>query len=122
MSYTILEEKIYTVPGDTVFAAAQAAMVGLNGKLLKQEASSRTLEVQFDKTIHGKVVGDRTRFTIQVKEKMAGETAVSIEAYPLDAVGRKLIFGAREGVTRTVLDWYWAHLEHQVKQAVGSGQ
>lgn len=120
MSYTITEEKVYTQTNTSVFEAAQAAIVGLKGKILKQEPATQTLEVQFDKTIHGKVLGDRTRFLIQVKDKTVGETAVSVEAYPIDAVGRKLMFGARQGVTRTVLDWYWAHLEHQLKNKVVS--
>lgn len=38
-----------------------------------------------------------------------------VEAFPVDAVGRKLQFGARKGVTRTVLNWFWAHVEHNLK-------
>ncbi len=39
---------------------------------------------------------------------------MSIEAYPLDPVGRKLMFGARKGVTRTVVTWFYAHLENRL--------
>jgi len=114
MSYTINEEKHYSQDASAVFAAAQGAVAGLQGKVLQESAAEGTLEAQFDKKIHGKVLGDRTRFQVQVKADGAGKTAVLVEGYPIDAVGRKLMFGARKGVTRTVLDWYWAHLEHRL--------
>ncbi len=114
MSYTINEEKSYAQDTSAVFAAAQGAVDGLQGKVLKESAAEGTLEIQFDKKIHGKVLGDRTKFHVQVKADEAGNTAVSVEGYPVDAVGRKLMFGARKGVTRTVMDWYWAHLEHRL--------
>jgi hypothetical protein len=37
---------------------------------------------------------------------------VIVDAFPLDAVERKLMFGARKGVTLTVVTWFIAHLEH----------
>ncbi len=115
MSYTITEEKTYTHSTSAVFAAAQGAVAGLQGKVLKEDSAAGTLEAQFDKKIHGKVLGDRTQFQVQVKEDGAGGTAVAVEGFPIDAVGRKLMFGARKGVVRTVLDWYWAHLEHRLE-------
>jgi hypothetical protein len=39
---------------------------------------------------------------------------VAVEAYPLDAIGRQLKFGAREGVVETVVSWFYAHLEHRL--------
>ncbi|MCA9960013.1 MAG: hypothetical protein KC413_10660 [Anaerolineales bacterium] len=117
MSYNINEEKHYSQATAVVFAAAQGAVAGLQGKVLRESASDGTLEAQFDKKIHGKVLGDRTRFHVQVKEDGAGGTAVIVDGYPIDAVGGKLMFGARKGVTRTVLDWYWAHLEHRLGDA-----
>jgi len=38
-----------------------------------------------------------------------------VDAYPLDAVGRKLMFGARKGVTQTVIDMFTTHLENNLK-------
>jgi hypothetical protein len=40
---------------------------------------------------------------------------VVVDAYPLDAVGRKLMFGARKGVTQTVIDLFTTHLENNLK-------
>ncbi len=37
-----------------------------------------------------------------------------LDAYPLDALNRKLMFGARKGVTQTIVSWFFAHLEHNL--------
>lgn len=115
MSYTIKEEKHYPQTITAVFAAAVGAVSGLNGKIAKEDAAAGLVEAQFDKTIHGKVLGDRTRFFVRLQQTSPEQTTVNIEAFPIDAIGRELKFGARKGVTRTVLDWYWAHLEHRLK-------
>ncbi|MBE2202223.1 MAG: hypothetical protein IAE79_26675 [Anaerolinea sp.] len=114
MSYTITEERAYPQDDAAVFGAARGAVDGLKGKVLKESAADGVLEIQFDKTILGKVLGDRTQLNVQVKSAGPKKTTVAIEGYPIDAVGRKLMFGARKGVTRTAADWFWAHLEHRL--------
>lgn len=116
MSFTINEEKAYPFANATVFQAALGAVDGLQGKVAKQDAAAGTFTATFPKTIHGKVLGDRTEFIVAVNGDSA-HSKVVVEAYPLDPVGRKLMFGARKGVTRTVLDWFWAHVEHRLPQA-----
>jgi len=37
-----------------------------------------------------------------------------VDAFPLDAVERKLMVGARKGVAQTVVTWFIAHLEHNL--------
>ena len=37
-----------------------------------------------------------------------------VDAFPLDAVERMLMFGARKGVTQTVVAWFSAHLENNL--------
>lgn len=112
--YDIHEEKSYAHGVTAVYQAAQGAAAGLEGQLLKEDNSAGTMTVKFDKKIHGKVLGDRTEMQVAVRAGENGGSTVAVEAYPIDAVGRKLMFGARKGVTRTVLDWYWAHLEHRL--------
>jgi hypothetical protein len=43
---------------------------------------------------------------------------VVVDAFPLDALERKLMFGARKGVTQTVVTWFTAHLEHNLGIAI----
>ena len=47
-----------------------------------------------------------------------GNVQIDLAAYPVDPVGHTLLFGARKGVTRTVLTWFLAHLDHQMQTPV----
>ena len=112
-SFTINDSKEYTQSETAVFQAALGAINGLEGKLTTQDPASGKIEAKFDKKILGKVLGDRTHFAAMISSE-GGKTAVSVEVYPLDAVGRPLMFGARKGVSRTVANWFFAHLEHRL--------
>lgn len=114
MSYTIKEAKCYPHPTDTVLQAVQGAIEGLAAAIISQDKTAGHLEVQFDKKILGKVLGERTRMEIKIDALSPEESSLALSAYPLDALGRRLMFGARKGVTRTVLNWFIAHLEHRL--------
>ena len=113
MPYDIRQEKSYDSPTESVYEAAVKAVAGLEGKLLQQSPEKGELEAKFDKKILGKVLGDRTQMTARVIPGEGG-CSIAVEAYPIDAVGRKLMFGARKGVTQTVVIWFFAHLEHHL--------
>jgi hypothetical protein len=113
MSYEIKEERKYEQGAETVLDAALGAVSGLEGKVVKQEQNR--IEAKFDKKILGKVLGDRTQLEVDLSAGDNGQTTIAVTIYPIDAVGRKLMFGARKGVSTTVLGWYWAHLEHRLK-------
>ena len=115
MSYTINEQKKYPHAGAAIYQAALGAVAGLEGQVLNQDENTGHVEARFDKKIHGRVLGDRTEMKIEIKSGSDGENTISLEAYPIDPVGRKLMFGARKGVTRTIVDWFFAHLEHRLK-------
>jgi hypothetical protein len=63
-------------------------------------------------------LGDRTQFAATISDN-DGKTTVAIEVYPLNAVGQQLMFGARRGVSRTVANWFFAHLEHRLPKQGG---
>lgn len=111
----INEEKQYGHSAESVYQAALGAVDGLQGKVSAQNPAAGTLVATFDKKIHGKVLGDRTHLAVTVVGDSAESARLTVEAYPLDAVGRKLLFGARKGVTRTVLDWFYAHVDHRLQ-------
>lgn len=114
MSYTKIEEKSYSFPRDIVYQAAKGAVAGLEGKILQDDQDNFILVVKFHKTVLGKVLGDRTHLTVELTATDGDTTQVKLTCYPLDAVGRKLMFGARKGVSRTILTWFSAHLEHRL--------
>lgn len=111
MPFTVKETRRYDQPKEAVETAVLAAISGLEGKLLKQESTH--IEAKFNKKILGKVLGDRTQAEIDLEEA-GGECQVHLTIYPLDAIGRKLMFGARKGVPQTVASWIWAHVEHNL--------
>ncbi|MDX1414652.1 MAG: hypothetical protein R3293_10705 [Candidatus Promineifilaceae bacterium] len=115
MPYTVNESKMYLKTTEQVFEAAQKAVAGLQGKILEEDAGAGTLKGQFDKKIHGQVLGDRTQILVEVTPKDAERSVISVEVYPINPVGQKLMFGAREGVSQKVTGWYWAHVEHNLK-------
>lgn len=115
MPFTTKETRTYSQTSAQVFAAAQKAVAGLEGKILKEDAGAGTLQGQFDKKILGKALGDRSEILVAVSA--AGtDTSVSSEVYPINPVGQKLMFGARQGVSQTVTSWFWAHLEHHLNK------
>lgn len=121
MSYTINEERKYQHASNAIYQAVVGAVAGLEGQMLRQSGDNGQIEARFDKKILGKVLGDRTEMKIEIKAGSPGECVVALEAYPIDPVGRKLMFGARKGVTRTVTDWFFAHLEHRLATQADTG-
>ncbi|MCW1968106.1 MAG: hypothetical protein KIH69_008310 [Anaerolineae bacterium] len=114
MSLFVKTEKRFAANQAAVYQAALGAISGLEGKLTRQDVDKGVIEAKFDKKILGRVLGDRTQ--LQVTLLADGEACkVIVEAFPLDAIGRRLMFGARAGVTETVVDWFFAHLEHRLK-------
>jgi hypothetical protein len=115
MPYTINDKTIYSHSRETVRAAIFAAVKGLEGKIDTKPDIENFITIRFDKKILGKVLGERTCIEISLDGSSASETALSLTAYPLDAIGNKLLFGARKGVSQTVVNWFYAHLEHNLK-------
>jgi hypothetical protein len=116
MSFEKHEAREYPQNTQAVFAAALKAVETLEGKVTTQSPENLQFEAKFPKTILKKTLGERTHLTCVVKPQ--GEASqVVIDAYPLDALERKLMFGARKGVTQTVVTWFVAHLEHHLGKA-----
>ena len=114
MPYTVKESRTYEKPKANTFQAAQKAIAGLEGKVLAEDANAGTIKGQFDKKILGKVLGDRSQILVTVSGSDDNSSTVAVEAYPINPVGQKLMFGARKGVVPTVVSWFWAHLEHNL--------
>lgn len=113
MPYEQHQEKSYSKDAQSVYQAALKATEKLQGKLITQTPDTFRLEANFPKTVLGQVLGERTYCSCEVRQQ--GECSlVIVDAYPLDALNRKLLFGARKGVTQTLVSWFIAHLEHNL--------
>ena len=116
MSLEKHQEKEYPQKVESVYNAALKAIETLEGKIATNSPENFQFEAKFPKTILGKTLGERTHLVCVVRPQ--GETSqVVVDAYPLDALERKLMFGARKGVTQTVVTWFMAHLDHHLGKA-----
>ena len=113
MPFDIHQEKTCPNSAQSAHAAALKAVVKLGGKL-EPVSGPLTVTAKFPKTVLGKVLGERTHLTCEIRADGEGSRIV-IDAYPLDAVERKLMFGARKGVTATLASWFIAHLEDNLE-------
>jgi hypothetical protein len=107
------QEKDYPKDVQSIYQAALKATEKLGGKILSSAPDKLRLEARFPKVILGKTLGERTQLACEVRAAGDGGRVV-VDAFPLDAVERKLMFGARKGVTLTVVTWFMAHLEHNL--------
>ena len=107
------QEKTYSKDIQSIYQAALKATEKLGGKMISSSPEQCRFTARFPKVILGKTLGERTELSCEVRAHGEGEIAV-VDAFPLDAVERKLMFGARPGVTLTVVTWFLAHLEHNL--------
>ena len=110
MLFDVHQEKTYTQDRSKVYDAAKKSVEKLKGQILKSKPDDFQFEVKFEKTLLGKVLGDRTQMTCVVQADGDGSKVV-MDIYPLDAIGRKLMFGARKGVSEEVLRLFIENLE-----------
>jgi hypothetical protein len=105
------KEKNYPKDAQSIYNAALKATERLDGKIISSTPDQLRFTARFPKVILGKTLGERTELSCEVR--LDGDSGVAVvDAFPLDAVERKLMFGARPGVTLTVVTWFFAHLEN----------
>jgi hypothetical protein len=107
------QEKNYAKDAQSIYQAALKTTEKLGGKIISSTPEAFRLTARFPKVILGQTLGERTELSCEVRANGEGGTVV-VDAFPLDAVERKLMFGARKGVTLTVVTWFIAHLENNL--------
>jgi hypothetical protein len=113
MPYEINTSKQFKYPFKEVFEAACLSAEAMSAEILKNDAANKRLQIQVDKKLYGRVLGDRSMLEVVFSTK-AGGTKVNVLGYPLNAVGQKLMFGARKGVVETVLEAFFIEIEKQL--------
>lgn len=116
MPYEKTKSGKFEYPFEEVYKAAYVCAKQLGGKVLKNDPENKLLQVQMDKKLKGDVLGDRSKLEMTFSVDDVGHTNLSILAYPLNAVGQKLMFGARKGVVERVLAVFFEELEGKFKQ------
>ncbi len=113
MPYEQHQEKILPKDAQSIYQAALKVTEKLGGSVVTAAPEKLRFEAKFPKVILGKTLGERTQVACEVRAAGEGGTVV-LDAFPLDALDRKLMFGARKGVTQTVVTWFIAHLENNL--------
>lgn len=111
MPYEQHQEKSYPISAQDAHQAVLKVVEKLSGKVIAAAPEKMRVEANFPKVVLGKTLGERTYCAVEVQPEGEG-CKVIVDAYPLDALNRKLLFGARKGVTQTLVVWFTAHLEH----------
>ena len=114
MPYTVKQEKTYPQSVEYLNKAVLGAIEGLEGQVIKNESEFGRMDVKFNKTILGNVLGDRTKMELEMMDMAEEGSKLSLTVYPINPVGQKLQFGARKGVPRKVMSWFFAHVEHRL--------
>ena len=91
------QEKHFPKDAQTICQAALRAAEKLGGRVISSSPENFHFEVRFPKVILGKTLGERAQLSCEVCSQGDGSIVV-VDAFPLDAIERKLMFGARKGV------------------------
>ena len=115
MPYEQESNKKLSYPMDAVFQAAKYCVTYMGGKILKEDQKIGLLHAQMDKKLFGDYLGDRSKLEISFTNEEANETIIYIIAFPLTAVGQKLLFGARKGAVETMVSAFYEQVEKRLQ-------
>jgi hypothetical protein len=101
-------------PLGVVFQSTKHCVTFMGGKVVKENQESGLLHAQMDKKLFGDYLGDRSKLEIQLTSVSENETEIYVFAYPLNAVGQKLMFGARDGVVEAMASAFFEQVEKQL--------
>jgi hypothetical protein len=111
---------VYSRPAAEVVAAAAEVMTEIEGKLAKgSDPAKGRVEANFNKSVAGKSFGNRVQLIVQVSGQTGAECALALEAYPVDPLGKKLLFGVMGEPARLVVNAFTARLEARLGRAAG---
>ena len=115
MPYEQESNKKFNYPLEDVFQAAKYCVTYMGGKVLKEDQESGLLHAQMDKKLFGDYLGDRSKLEISITAESEQLTNIYIFAFPLNAVGQKLMFGAREGAVETMVSAFYEQVEKKLQ-------
>ncbi|MFZ3070646.1 MAG: hypothetical protein WA110_05950 [Anaerolineaceae bacterium] len=118
MPYEVKKSKKFAYPYEDVYKSAYLVTKKLGGKVVLHQPENKKMHTEMDKKLQGKVLGDRSHLEFTFTVDDAGETNVQIFGYPLNAVGQKLMFGARPGVVETVVSVLFDEIEKKLQEGV----
>jgi hypothetical protein len=116
MPYEKESKKNINYPIEMVYESAKFCIGHMGGTILKDEQEDGILHAQMDKKLFGDYLGDRSKLEIKFTETANNETEVYIYAYPLNAVGQKLMFGARKDVVERMMAAFYEEIDKRLQE------
>ncbi|MGC3998615.1 MAG: hypothetical protein QM767_14590 [Anaeromyxobacter sp.] len=120
MGYEVKGTRSYAKPAAAVAAAAAEVLAALGGKAAKtSRPADGHLEAIFNKEVAGKAFMNRCQLVLDVAA--SGEQAsLSAGCWPIDPIGKKLLFGVMGEPAKLVLDTFLARLDAALGQTAGA--
>lgn len=100
---------------EDVYKSISFCVTYMGGQILKDDPQQKILHAQMDKKLFGDYLGDRSKLEIELTKVSKEETKIDIYAYPLNAVGQKLMFGARKGVVERMMAAFYEEVEKHLQ-------
>jgi hypothetical protein len=120
MPYEVKESRVYARPAAEVASAAAEVVKQIEGKLAKgSDPAKGRLEANFNKSVAGKAFGNRVQLVVQAIGQAGAECTLALEAFPVDPLGKKLLFGVMGDPARLVMNAFTARLDARLGGAVG---
>lgn len=115
MGYEVKESRAYARPAAEVTAAAAEVLKAIDGKLSKStDLAAGRVEASFNKSVAGKAFGNRVQVVVQITGQGA-DCALALEAFPVDPLGKRLLFGVLGSPARLVVDAFTSRLDGRLK-------
>ncbi len=116
MSYTVKESKSFAHSASDMIASTSQALNALGGKLSKKsKPKAGYFDITFNKKINDKgkkrYINNRVQLHVKIEADSAEKSLIVVQAYPVNPIGQKLMFGVRGKPARLVIDAFWAELE-----------
>jgi len=118
MPYEVKKSKEFGYAFEDVYKAAYLCTKALGGKVVLHKPDDKKMHAEMDKKMQGKVLGDRSHLEFTFVLNDTGGVVVEIFGYPLNAIGQKLMFGARPGVVDTVIRVMFEEMEKKLKEGL----
>ena len=117
MSYAVQDSRPFPRPAAELLALASAIVVELGGKLARKPPAAGELRAEFNKSVGGTAFGNRVQLIVRATGDSSDRGTLSIEAYPIDPVGKPLQFGVLGEPARLVIGAVWSRLTERLAPA-----